>query len=207
MADARTVQLAFPEPDIAVITFDAPDKGANILSRGVLDELERHARRLLARKDLAGLIFRSAKPGIFIAGADIREFAASEGITHDEVVAFATRGRELFARLSKAAVGQRGGDRRRVRGRRRGTGHVVRPAADVRQPQGAVRLSGSEAGHVSRLGRHGPHAADGGPEQRRGNGHQRRIDRRPRRRADGPGQRRAPSARMLTKPPTSWFAR
>ncbi|HEX4147381.1 MAG TPA: 3-hydroxyacyl-CoA dehydrogenase NAD-binding domain-containing protein [Pirellulales bacterium] len=104
MADARTLLLSFPEPDIAVITLDAPDKGANILSRGVLEELEPMLDDLLARKGLAGLIFRSAKPGIFIAGADIREFAASEGISREEVIAFATRGRELFARLSKAPL-------------------------------------------------------------------------------------------------------
>ena len=104
MADAPTMKLTFPEPDIAVLTLDAPDKGANILSRGVLDELERVFDDVLQRRGLAGLIFRSAKPGIFIAGADIREFAASEGISREEVIEFATRGRELFARLSKAPL-------------------------------------------------------------------------------------------------------
>ncbi|HEY5313234.1 MAG TPA: enoyl-CoA hydratase-related protein, partial [Pirellulales bacterium] len=104
MADAPSIKLTFPEPDLAVLTLDAPDKGANILSRGVLEELERMFDQLLPRQDLAGLVICSAKPGIFIAGADIREFAASMGASREEVIAFATRGRELFARLATSPL-------------------------------------------------------------------------------------------------------
>ena len=66
------------EPDIAVLTFDAADKGANVLSRPVLEELERHLDELEKKKDLKGLILDSAKPGIFIFGADVREFLAAK---------------------------------------------------------------------------------------------------------------------------------
>src|SRR6185295_3706130 len=55
---------------------------------------------LAARKDLAGLVFASAKPGIFIAGADIAEFVASQDAGEQAVVEFGTRGRKLFQRLS-----------------------------------------------------------------------------------------------------------
>ena len=68
MAEASSIQLSWPQPDLAVLTFDAPDKGANILSRSVLDELGRHLDQLEKRTDVAGLVIRSAKPGIFIAG-------------------------------------------------------------------------------------------------------------------------------------------
>ncbi|HXT60249.1 MAG TPA: 3-hydroxyacyl-CoA dehydrogenase NAD-binding domain-containing protein, partial [Pirellulales bacterium] len=100
MAD-QTLQLSWPEPDIAALTFDEPGKSANIFSQSVLAELEAHLDQLAGRKNLAGLIFRSAKPGIFIAGADLREFAAAKNPTHEQTVGVATRGRELFARLSK----------------------------------------------------------------------------------------------------------
>jgi 3-hydroxyacyl-CoA dehydrogenase/enoyl-CoA hydratase/3-hydroxybutyryl-CoA epimerase/3-hydroxyacyl-CoA dehydrogenase/enoyl-CoA hydratase/3-hydroxybutyryl-CoA epimerase/enoyl-CoA isomerase len=93
-------QLSFPEPDIAALTFDLPGKGANILSRHVLDELSTHLDELQPRRDLAGLIIRSGKPSMFIAGADLREFAASFDVPSDDVVALCTRGRTLFARLS-----------------------------------------------------------------------------------------------------------
>ncbi|HZN35271.1 MAG TPA: 3-hydroxyacyl-CoA dehydrogenase NAD-binding domain-containing protein, partial [Pirellulaceae bacterium] len=93
--------LSFPEPDIALVTFDLPGKGANILSRSVLQELAAILDQLQPRRDLAGLVIRSGKPGTFIAGADIREFLASLGAPKSEVVAMGRRGQQLFQRLSQ----------------------------------------------------------------------------------------------------------
>jgi len=97
----QSLTLSFPEPDIALITFDLPGKGANILSRTVLDELAKLLDQLQSRKDLAGLVIKSGKPGTFIAGADIREFLASLGAAKSEVVAMCRRGQTLFGRLSQ----------------------------------------------------------------------------------------------------------
>lgn len=94
------MQLSFPEDDIAVITLDHPEKSANILSRSVLEELEGHLNTLESRDNLAGLILISAKPNMFIAGADLREFAASLDAPDDEIVAMCRRGQSLFARLT-----------------------------------------------------------------------------------------------------------
>ncbi len=96
------VRLNFPESDIALLTFDDPQRGANVLSQHVLEELEQHLDQLLARDDLAGLILTSGKPGIFIAGADLREFAAAENPEPQWVQQMCRRGQELFARLSQA---------------------------------------------------------------------------------------------------------
>ncbi|HEV3342275.1 MAG TPA: 3-hydroxyacyl-CoA dehydrogenase NAD-binding domain-containing protein [Pirellulales bacterium] len=101
MADGSTIRLSMLAGDIAALTLDAPDKGANVLSQSVLDELERHLDQLQSRVDLAGLVIRSAKPGIFVAGADLREFAAARNPTHEQTVGVASRGRKLFARLAK----------------------------------------------------------------------------------------------------------
>ncbi|HEX4130766.1 MAG TPA: 3-hydroxyacyl-CoA dehydrogenase NAD-binding domain-containing protein [Pirellulales bacterium] len=101
MPDATYLKLSFPEPDIAVLTFDDPAKSANVLSRAVLEEFEARFGELEKRPGLAGLVIASAKPGIFIAGADLREFAAAKNVTHADVVEIATRGRSLFERLSK----------------------------------------------------------------------------------------------------------
>jgi 3-hydroxyacyl-CoA dehydrogenase/enoyl-CoA hydratase/carnithine racemase len=95
------ITLSFPEPDIGVLTIDDPTKGANVLARPVMEELVGHLDALEKRKDLAGLVIRSTKPGIFIAGADIREFAAAENITKEATVAIATDGREVFRRLGR----------------------------------------------------------------------------------------------------------
>lgn len=101
MANDSVVQLSQPEPDIAVLTFDDPNKGANVLSSHILDELSAQLDKLEKRTDLAGLAIRSGKPGSFIAGADIREFAASFDMPKAQVVEFSRRGQTLFQRLSK----------------------------------------------------------------------------------------------------------
>ncbi len=101
MSDARYLKLSFPEPDIALLVFDDPQKSANVLSRNVLEEFELRLNELEKRGKLAGLVIASAKPGIFIAGADLREFAAATNVTHADVVEIATRGRSLFERLSQ----------------------------------------------------------------------------------------------------------
>ncbi|HZZ71357.1 MAG TPA: 3-hydroxyacyl-CoA dehydrogenase NAD-binding domain-containing protein [Pirellulales bacterium] len=98
---ASVITLTFPQPDLALLTFDDPHKGANVLSSRVLDELAAHFDALESRSDLAGLILRSGKPGSFIAGADLREFAASLDIPAAQTVAMCNRGRRLFQRLTK----------------------------------------------------------------------------------------------------------
>ena len=102
-AKQATIALSWPSDDIAVLTFDDPKKGANVLSRSVLDELAAQLDALAPRNDIAGLIIRSGKPGSFIAGADLREFAASFDIPAEQTVAMCSRGRMLFQRLSNTS--------------------------------------------------------------------------------------------------------
>src|SRR5215475_14819359 len=96
------VQLSFPEPDIAILTFDNPEKGANVLSSAALTEFSAHLDHLEQHPGLAGLVIRSGKPGSFIAGADLREFAASLDAPKSEVTDMCHRGRKLFQRLSRS---------------------------------------------------------------------------------------------------------
>jgi len=98
---AATLTLSMIEPDIALLTFDTPDKSANVLSASVLDELAAHLDELGQRSDLQGLILTSGKPGMFIAGADLREFAASLDIPPAEVEQMCQRGQQLFGRLAR----------------------------------------------------------------------------------------------------------
>jgi 3-hydroxyacyl-CoA dehydrogenase/enoyl-CoA hydratase/3-hydroxybutyryl-CoA epimerase/3-hydroxyacyl-CoA dehydrogenase/enoyl-CoA hydratase/3-hydroxybutyryl-CoA epimerase/enoyl-CoA isomerase len=97
---AETIFLSMLESDIAVLTFDTPNKSANVLSNSVLDELAKHLDVLEKRSDIAGLIFCSTKPGIFIAGADLREFVQSLGAAKEQVAAMCRRGQTLFGRLA-----------------------------------------------------------------------------------------------------------
>ena len=97
----NTITLSFPEPDIAMLAVDLPDRGANVLSRAVLEELDGHLDTLESRSDLMGLIVTSGKPGQFVAGADLREFAANIDIGRDGSKQICLQGQGLFQRLAR----------------------------------------------------------------------------------------------------------
>ena len=103
MASKSVVRLSMREPDIAVFTLDDPDKGANILSRRVLEEFNAHLDELDKRDDLAGLVIRSGKPGTFIAGADLREFTARMEASKEEIISACHQGQQLFERLANCS--------------------------------------------------------------------------------------------------------
>ena len=98
---ATTLSLSFAEADVALLTLDDPDSSVNILSRHVLEALQRHLDELDQRKDLAGLVIRSAKPGMFIAGADLKEFVAWLDAPKEEVSGYCRQGQQLFGRLAQ----------------------------------------------------------------------------------------------------------
>ena len=58
---------------IGLLTIDLPGKPVNTLGRLVIAELSEHVAQLAARDDIRGLLFRSGKPGQFLAGADLHE--------------------------------------------------------------------------------------------------------------------------------------
>lgn len=86
---------------VAVIVLDAPGKSVNVLSSAVLDELERRLDEIDVAEGVAGLVIASAKPGVFVAGADLTEFAAGLDRPRAEVTAVCRRGQRLLARLSR----------------------------------------------------------------------------------------------------------
>ncbi|MBQ27951.1 MAG: multifunctional fatty acid oxidation complex subunit alpha [Nitrospiraceae bacterium] len=64
---------------IRVVTFDTPNSSANVLNLATLRELSTYIETITADRDTTGLIFSSAKPAIFIAGADLREIQCLTG--------------------------------------------------------------------------------------------------------------------------------
>jgi 3-hydroxyacyl-CoA dehydrogenase/enoyl-CoA hydratase/3-hydroxybutyryl-CoA epimerase/3-hydroxyacyl-CoA dehydrogenase/enoyl-CoA hydratase/3-hydroxybutyryl-CoA epimerase/enoyl-CoA isomerase len=101
MADQGFFKLTTADGDVAVLTLDDPRGSANVFSKAVLDDLDKHLTALESRKDLAGLVIRSGKPGVFVVGADIREFVENIDMPHAKVVEMCAGGRQLFQRLSK----------------------------------------------------------------------------------------------------------
>lgn len=81
----------------AQLTLDVAGQSANTLSREVIAELEQILTEL-APQYLRGLILRSAKPGGFIAGADVREF---EKITDaHQATELARNAQRVFSQLA-----------------------------------------------------------------------------------------------------------
>jgi 3-hydroxyacyl-CoA dehydrogenase/enoyl-CoA hydratase/3-hydroxybutyryl-CoA epimerase/3-hydroxyacyl-CoA dehydrogenase/enoyl-CoA hydratase/3-hydroxybutyryl-CoA epimerase/enoyl-CoA isomerase len=95
---AAAFRLEVLPGDIGVLTFDQPGSRANTLGQAVWAELEHVVSELEGRRDLRGLVLRSGKPGMFIAGADIRELGAA-GPDPEQTRAVVRRGHDLIARL------------------------------------------------------------------------------------------------------------
>ena len=86
---------------VAVLTLDLPGKSVNLLSSEVMAELGARLDEVDGAGDAAGLVIASAKAGVFVAGADVNEFAAKLTLPTEEVVEACRRGQRLFARLSQ----------------------------------------------------------------------------------------------------------
>ncbi len=86
---------------VAVVTFDVPEKKVNTLSQLVLQELVGLVGKLEQRTDLRGLLFKSGKPGQFVAGADLNELAALSYAKPEQVAGMMAAGHQLFGRLSR----------------------------------------------------------------------------------------------------------
>jgi 3-hydroxyacyl-CoA dehydrogenase/enoyl-CoA hydratase/3-hydroxybutyryl-CoA epimerase len=67
------VELELRE-DVAVVWFDRPESGPNLLDRGALDALPDALERLETDDAVRGVVLASRKPESFIAGADIALF-------------------------------------------------------------------------------------------------------------------------------------
>jgi 3-hydroxyacyl-CoA dehydrogenase / enoyl-CoA hydratase / 3-hydroxybutyryl-CoA epimerase len=95
------VRTSMPD-GLCVLTFDRPGSSANVFDRETLDELEAQLAILENEPSIRGVILTSAKPKIFIAGADLNAFAkdASERGLHDMV----NHGHRIFTRLNQLKV-------------------------------------------------------------------------------------------------------
>ncbi len=93
------LQDARLEGELAIVWLDHPERSANLLSASVLDEIEAHLDAIAERQPV-GLVVASGKPGMFIAGADLTEFAASVDQPSETVVGVSQRGQQLFSRLA-----------------------------------------------------------------------------------------------------------
>jgi 3-hydroxyacyl-CoA dehydrogenase / enoyl-CoA hydratase / 3-hydroxybutyryl-CoA epimerase len=88
------VFLHMEEDGIAVVRFDRPGSSANVLDTGTLRRLAEILSGL-DQDSLRGVIFESAKPTVFIAGADLKELAGTQ-----DRAALVDLGQQTFTRLA-----------------------------------------------------------------------------------------------------------
>jgi enoyl-CoA hydratase/carnithine racemase len=75
--NVEAFRLAVELDSTALLTFDLPGRKANVFRREVLAEFDALMSSLARRADIRILVLRSAKPDIFIAGADVDEIAGA----------------------------------------------------------------------------------------------------------------------------------
>lgn len=87
-------------PDrVAVLTIDQPDARVNVLSEQLWTDLGAAVDGLAARTDLAGVVVASGKPGVFVAGADLKLLGDAPGPNDPAVRAFIEHGLRVLAKL------------------------------------------------------------------------------------------------------------
>src|SRR5262249_4096169 len=78
-----------------------PEKKVNTLGQPVLMELAGLVGQLSRRADLRGLLFRSGKPGQFIAGADLNELGALAFAPKEQGAKGSALCHQLFSHVSR----------------------------------------------------------------------------------------------------------
>ena len=97
-----SIQLSQHCDDIVLLTIDMPEKSANVLTDQVyadlaaaLDELES------TTTPPAGVILVSAKPKIYVAGADLAKISRALDWSDDQIHEFCDHGRGIMERFSR----------------------------------------------------------------------------------------------------------
>ena len=89
--------LKVEDDGLATLTFDLPGEKVNKFSTAVLGELADVLVRLTREARIRGLLIRSGKPDIFIAGADVKEFTQ---VRPEDVRPGVERVQSLFEQLA-----------------------------------------------------------------------------------------------------------
>lgn len=84
------------EDDVAILTFDHPDSSANVFDETTLNDLSAHLAELESL-EVRGVILVSAKPTIFVAGADI---SSLDKLPMAALNTFIHKGQKVFEQIA-----------------------------------------------------------------------------------------------------------
>jgi 3-hydroxyacyl-CoA dehydrogenase/enoyl-CoA hydratase/3-hydroxybutyryl-CoA epimerase len=96
MTSALTTEI---RDGVAIVTLDVPNAPVNTFSRAVRDEFAMLIDRLERDETVRGVVIRSGKPEVWVAGADIEEFLGIE--TSSQAEALSRDGHALLARMER----------------------------------------------------------------------------------------------------------
>ncbi|XP_050804729.1 trifunctional enzyme subunit alpha, mitochondrial isoform X3 [Gopherus flavomarginatus] len=86
--------------DVAVVRFNSPDSKVNTLSKQLQSEFTEVMNEIWANETVKSAVLISAKPGCFIAGADINMIESCK--TVQEVTQLSQEGQKMFEKLEKS---------------------------------------------------------------------------------------------------------
>ncbi len=95
-----SIKLEKIRQDIVLLTLDMPGKGANVLTVEVWSDLSRACAELESDPP-AGVILFSAKPAIFVAGADLVRISQTLDWPDTEIIRFCEEGRAIMRTFSR----------------------------------------------------------------------------------------------------------
>jgi enoyl-CoA hydratase len=97
--NSSSVHVDIRSDGVAVFTLDQPNSKVNVLTEQLWTDLEAAIDSLAARTDGKGLVLASAKPGVFIAGADLKLLGNAAGPNDPAVKAFMEQGLRVLEKL------------------------------------------------------------------------------------------------------------
>ncbi|HEY2122635.1 MAG TPA: enoyl-CoA hydratase-related protein, partial [Chthoniobacterales bacterium] len=95
----QSIRREVSDAGIATLTLDRPGSTANVFDSSTLDELNQHLDFLEMEKSAKGLIIRSAKQKVFVAGADLNSF--TKEMSAERIEAVIDRGQKTFERIAR----------------------------------------------------------------------------------------------------------
>ena len=97
-AKPQSIVRYVTDEQICILTFDKPNSSANVFNKATLQELDNHLDFITGNDQIKAVIITSAKPSIFIAGADIKAFA--DGAAPEQLGELIELGQSVFNRIS-----------------------------------------------------------------------------------------------------------
>src|SRR5262245_26172422 len=98
---SKAIRRSSLDSNIEHLILDMPDKSANVMTQDFLAELAETIEQLENSSEIRGVVVSSAKPAVYIAGADIVAIANTLDWQPQQVIEFCRHGQSILDRLAQ----------------------------------------------------------------------------------------------------------